>query len=601
MGYWPESEMVFSSGAGASGAGACGHAAYLEKTHHANPLTSKLVLSIAVLVLVAGCSESSVVVDAPADPSVAADVVLVGGRIYTATGLQDGAQAIAIRDGLVAAVGTDHDVLTLAGRDTRIVDLDGRMVMPGIQDLHTHPLEAMSPLAGTCLLSSQESDAWAFVPELRRCAPNQPATDWVMGFGHSVFTLLESQTPPIVILDAAIPDRPAVMMEETSHSVWVNTRALEAAGITSDTPDPPGGVIVRDASGAPTGILFDSAGDLVMDLAWAPTPKVKDLNYQGLLDALAELRRFGITSVSEGRTYWRREFQDAWLRAERENTLTARAVLALWAYPSQDDAVQIPALRGLFRSSPDALVQISNVKVYTDGILINTTAAMLEPYRELVAPIGSDRGLNYFDESRLARYIAELDPVGFDFHIHAIGDRGVREALNAVESAQWQGRHRISHLEVVAPADVIRFTALDITADMQVAGDFTQPEAWAENEPLIGQRAFPLVPLRDLFETGARVTLSSDWDVSTLNPFVGMQNALTRTPQALPDLDAVLRAYTINPAYALRQEDRTGSLEVGKLADLIILDRDLFEQDVASIGQTRVDLTMLGGKVVYER
>ena len=207
----------------------------------------------------------------------------------------------------------------------------------------------------------------------------------------------------------------------------------------------------------------------------------------------------------------------------------------------------------------------------------------------------------------MTRYIRELEPVGFDFHIHAIGDRGVREALNAIENGQQgngqktQGRHRLTHLEVVNPADYPRFKQLNITADMQVAGDFAQPSHWKENKFLIGERAEPLIPLKDLFEAGARITLSSDWDVSDLNPFVGMQNALTRKPQNLSNLADVIQAYTLNAAYTMRQEDNVGSLEVGKRADLIVLNQNLFEVPVSKISKTKVLMTFLEGELVYER
>jgi len=532
---------------------------------------------------------------------VAGEIMLVNARVYTVNDAQPWADAVLVVDGKIAAIGSDAVVRAGASEDAEFVDLEGAFVMPGIHDIHSHPLEAQSPFAGTCLLDNQEGDAEAFISILEACAPNQIGTDWILGSGHSVFTLLEAERPPVEILDEAIPDRPAAIMEETSHSVWVNSLALEAAGITASSENPPGGVIVKDpATGEPTGLLFDSAGDLVFDLAWQPTSEIQDLNYEGLLEAVAELNENGITSVGEGRTYWRRGFHDAWLRAERENELTVRAVLGLWAYPSQPDDTQIPALRALYNNDPDALVRISNIKVYSDGILINSTAAMLEPYLETLGDIPSSTGLNYFDEGRLARYIREL--VDFDFHIHAIGDRGVREGLNAIEASQSAGdRHRLTHLEVVDPADIPRFASLDVIADMQVAGDFTQPENWPENAFLIGDRASPLVPLRSLHDAGARVTLSSDWDVSALSPFVGMQNALTRTPQALPSVAEAIRAYTLNAAYALRQDDRTGSLEVGKWADLIVLDRNPFETPIRQLADTRVELTMLGGEVVFER
>jgi hypothetical protein len=504
---------------------------------------------------------------------------------------------------MIEFIGATEEALELASDEAELIDLNGKMVMPGIHDVHMHPLEAMSPFSGTCLLDSSVEDAEDYISELKQCAPEQIATDWVLGFGHSVFTLLETTRHPKEILDEAIPDKPVAIMEETSHSLWINSKAMEIVGITKNTPNPPGGVIVKDAkTGEPTGLLFDSTGDAIMDLAWAPTEEILELNYEGLLEALELLNENGITSVCEARTYWKRNFQDAWLKAEHEGTLSVRAILDLWAYPGMDDDEQIKALKTLYQNDPDSLLRISQIKVYDDGILINSTAAMLEPYLETLGEIPSNNGINYFSEERLTRYIRELEPVGFDFHIHAIGDRGVREALNAIEQGQQgQGRHRLTHLEIVNPADYPRFKQLNVIADMQVAGDFAQPSHWHENDFLIGERAEPLIPLKDLFEAGAKITLSSDWDVSVLNPFIGMQNALTRKPQHLTRLEDVIAAYTINGAYTMRQEDKVGSLEVGKHADLIVLNQNLFEIPVNRINKTKVLMTFLAGELVYER
>lgn len=528
--------------------------------------------------------------------------VLYNGHVYTADSKQTTASAIFIKDGRIEFIGSDDEAQKLADGGTREINLKGRMVMPGIHDVHQHPLEAMSQFTGTCILSSEETDPERFIRSIKRCAPNQTVGEWVFGWGHSIYTLLEAERPPVEILDEAIPDRPAIFMEETSHSVWLNSKGLEKAGITKDTPNPPGGIIVKDPeTGEPNGILFDAAGDMVLNEAWPATAEIMEQNYQGLLLALDELQKYGITSVCEARTYWKRKFQDAWKRAEDNGKLTVRVVLDLWAYPSMDDDEQLSQLKSLYSNNVNSLIRANQIKVYSDGITINTTAALLEPYDKVVGEIGSNNGLNYFSEERLKKYIAELDPYGFDFHIHAIGDRGIRESLNAIEASQVQGRHRITHLEIVKPADYPRFKQLNVTADMQVAGDFTQPDNWGHSHELIGDRSSPTVPLKDLYDAGARITLSSDWDVSELNPFLGMQNALTRSPQALPNLHEIIKAYTINAAYVMRQEDVTGSLEVGKDADLIILDRNLFEEKSKNISLTRVDLTMLKGNVVYER
>jgi predicted amidohydrolase YtcJ len=537
------------------------------------------------------------------DTLITSSKLFSNGKIYTGNSQQEWAEAFYIENGVIKYIGDKSDTEKLISADTVQVDLGGKMVMAGIQDVHMHPLEAESLFASTCLLSNTEIDAEKFIAVLKACANEQLASDWVLGAGHSVFTLLEAQRLPIEILDEAIPDQPVVIMEETSHSVWVNSKALALAGIDRNTPNPIGGVIVKDKiTGKPTGLLFDSAGDLIMNLVWLPTAEIKQLNYEGLLVALKKINSFGITSVAEGRTYWKRDFQAAWQQAESENKLTVRANLNLWAYPNDDDDSQIATLKSLYQNDFDSLLKISQIKLYSDGILINTTAAMLDDYIETLGEIPAKNGLNYFSESRIKRYINELDPIGFDFHIHAIGDRGVTESINAIAAAQsGKRRHRITHLEVVDSADYTRFKYYNISADMQVAGEFTQPEYWDENRALIGDRANNLIPLKSLYDAGARITLSSDWDVSSLNPFVGMQNALSRSPQNVPNLKAVIKAYTLNAAYVLNQEDKTGSLEVGKYADFIQLDRNIFDIPTSSLSKTKVLKTYLNGELVYQR
>jgi predicted amidohydrolase YtcJ len=562
------------------------------------------VIFLTILLLFCGCSIENPAsqTDLIYETKPSKSQLFVNGKIYTVNEKQPWAEAILVENGVIKFVGSNDEAKKIAAKNVETIDLKGKMMLPGIHDVHTHPLEAMSDFAGTCELDSQETDAENFIEILNECKDEQLATNWVLGSGHSVFTLLDAKRPPVEILDEAIPDRPAVIMEETSHSIWVNSKALALAKIDRNTPNPQGGVIVKDKkTGKPTGILFDAAGDMVMDLAWLPTKEIKELNYQGLLKSLKEMNKFGITSVIEGRTYWKREFQDAWLRAEKENKLTVRAILSLWAYPLMNDNQQIAKLKTLYRNNPNDLVRVSQIKVYSDGILINSTAAMLEPYKKTLGEIPSKNGLNYFTEERMTKYVAELEKVGFDFHIHAIGDRGVREALNAIEKSQTEkGRHRLTHLEVINQKDFSRFKKSNITADIQVAGDFTNPKNWKENEFLIGDRTKNFIPLKSLFDAGARITLSSDWDVSGLNPFVGMQNALTRNPQNLSDLQTVIKAYTLNAAYTMRQETTVGSIEVGKQADLIVIDQNLFEIPVNQISKTKVLQSFLKGEKVYQ-
>ena len=373
-----------------------------------------------------------------------------------------------------------------------------------------------------------------------------------------------------------------------------------------NTPNPVGGVILKDEDNQLMGILIDNAGNIAMELAMKPTPKKDENDYYGLTDfVLPELAKHGITSIADARTYWKRGEHKTWQRLAQEEKLTARVVLGLWAYPEENDVAQLDELKSLYQNNPDTLLRINQIKLYSDGIVINTTAAMHDPYEFDMLGVSDEessgnRGINYFTQSRLSQYIAELDAIGFDFHIHAIGERGIHEALNAVEeSASANSRHRLTHLEVVDPADYKRFAELNVSADCQVAGDFTDPSQWGEVAEVIGkEKALDLVPIKSLQQAGAKVTLSSDWSVSPYNPFIGLQNAVTRAPQNLT-LEQAIASYTINGAYVMRQENLVGTLEEGKEADLVVLDLNLFEIDPYDISQTRILQTLLAGEEVY--
>ncbi|MEL7450108.1 MAG: amidohydrolase [Pseudomonadota bacterium] len=517
-------------------------------------------------------------------------------------------EAIAVRDGAIIAVGTNRQALKAAvaaggGQQPEMTDLDGRTVLPGFHDSHTHILEASSPLVNCALSFTGGPQAQTF--RLRACANRPSVTGWVAGFGWDFTTFIESGQNPLAAIDSAIDSMPAVMLEATSHATWVNSVALALLGIDEDTPDPEGGIIGRDSNGAPNGLLIDNAGDLAWEVALARTPQVDEQTYEGLLFGLARLARNGITSIADARVYWTRGYHEAYLRAEQEKLLTARVVMGLWAYPQLEDETQLATLTGLYSNDPNRLVRASQVKVYSDGITQNTTARTLDPY---IIDYGFDTpfGLNYFSEDRLTTYIETLEKVGFDFHIHAIGAGGVNEALNAIERSGLSNpglgdrRHRLTHVESVDPDDLPRFAALDVIADVQLAGAFTAPDAIeAEQQLFLGADIDALaLPVRSLVDAGAMLTLSSDFDVSSMNPFVGIHNAVNRSRESL-SLDEALRAYTINAAYLMRQEDRTGSLELGKRADFIVVDQDPYTVNPAQLRNIRVLLTVFDGAEVY--
>jgi len=537
----------------------------------------------------------------------------LNGDIYTVNKAQPWAEAMVIEKGQLLFVGAESEAKTWVNENTQIHDLKGKTVLPGLHDVHLHPLEAASEEIQCVLDSSQTVSTW--VENIKTCSANNPALEnvdnqWLLGWGHSILTLVESTKEPRQLLDALNETRPIAIMEETSHSVWVNSKALELLELNGVIAEQniAGGAVLLNEQGKSTGILLDGAGDLAFDLAMAETPERLERNYQSLLAGLDEVAKNGITSIVDARIYWQRGYLKAWQRARDENTLTARSVLSLWAYPNVDDKKQIAHLASLYENDVESMLRINQIKFYSDGITHNATSALLAPYKEYYEEVGPI-GLNYFDQQRLTQYATELAKVGFNMHIHAIGDRAVRESLNAIEAAQLAnktqhdqaiGRHRLTHVEMVAESDKKRFAELDVIADFQLAGEFTHPENFEEMEPLIGERAYAQLPVRDIYDTGAVVTLSSDWDVSSLSPFVGMQNALNRGEQSLPDLASVIEAYTINGAYVMDQDHLTGSLEEGKEADFIVIDQNPFNIDSNKISEIKVLKTILAGEIVYQ-
>ncbi len=532
-----------------------------------------------------------------------ASLVFQNGLIYTVNEDNLWAESIAIKNGVISFVGTNDDIQNYINEDTQVVDLEGKLMMPGIHDVHLHILEASSEFGGDCMLD--DSDPEEFVLYLQECSSRQTERDWLVGWGHSILSLESSQRTPLEIIDEAIPDRPAIMLEQTSHSVWVNSPALELAGFDNNSVDPASGILGRDLeTGKLNGILYENAGEIVMDLALTRTPEIDESNYRGLLFGLKLLAENGITSITDAKVNLDRGFDDIWKRAEAEGNLTVRAVMGIWTHPHQDDDYQIDRIKSLYSNDLDSLLKFTQVKMYSDGLLESGTAKLVDPYPDDIG-FGDGYGVTYFEEERMTHYITELENVGFDFHIHALGDGAVRESLNAIESAKNKNsnadtRHRLTHIELVHISDIDRFEKLGVIADFQVAGEWTLPENNGYLKEIIGEpRLMEHIPVRSVYDTGAIVTLSSDYDVGSLSPFVGMQHALSRDHQSMPDLESVIESYTINGAYLMRQEDKTGSIEVGKFADLIVVNQNIFEISIDKIGETKVLSTYLEGEQIF--
>ncbi|PEK27947.1 amidohydrolase [Bacillus wiedmannii] len=538
------------------------------------------------------------------------NVVFKNGTIYTSNGKQDIVEAVAVKEGKITFVGSNKDVEGFINEDTKVVDLQGRFVLPGFVDNHNHIFEAKSPAAGNCSVSPdaslQEQRSY-----LKACKKDVKTGEWISGTGFSLEELLKDmdekseQQTPLQVLNELFPNNPVLIMERTSHSVWVNSKALELAGINKDTKDPQGGRIIRDPeTGEPFGILYDTAGDIVMEKAWNSQPKLFEKNYEGLLDGLNEVAKNGITTVGDGRLYWKRGWLDVWNKVNDEKKLTTRVVLRPWVYPNLNEAEQMEYFKKIKRDDISSRMLINQVKMYSDGISINSTAKILEKYKFEWFK-GTPYGLNYILEEKMKWWLTELNKIGYGALIHTIGDGGVRESLNAIEAAKKEGANQpytLTHVEMVEDSDIKRFAKLGISADFQVGHDFAEDpkQSWASTY-FSDQQMKRIMPLGRIWKTGANVSLSSDWDVNELNPLVTISNALSIDEKGLSDVYAAIDAYTIKPAKALGLDNITGSIKVGKSADMVLLDEDITKMSADKIPNAKVLVTVLQGEIVYHK
>ncbi|WP_282610398.1 amidohydrolase [Pelagibius sp. Alg239-R121] len=532
-------------------------------------------------------------------PVVAGDaMVLTNARIYTVDAERSRAEAMAIDEsGVILAVGSNEEIVGTYGTG---IDLKDRMVLPGFQDAHLHAVEA-GITANFCLLPQFGSKA-DYEQALTDCADELSDRSWVIGAGVNMAALLDSLEDPLGLIDSIIEDRPAVILDDLGHGAWANTQALAAAGFDSLTQDPRGGILVRMEDGSLTGVVLESASQTLMDVSQPPTPENLDFALKSLSGAMEILAANGITSVSDAGGYWPRGHETVWERAEAEEILTVRASNALYLYPNFPLDRQIKELKKRYSNDPARLVRFNQVKIYLDGILSQATGLLYAPYE---ASLGlapeENRGFAYFTHEDLFRYATELSAAGFQLHFHATGDRGTGLALDTIEQADaTSGPHRITHLYMIAPKDRPRFRDLGVVADFQLAPSSVGSSYRESIAEFIGGRAGDLMPLRALHDAGALITLSSDWDADELSPLVKLQTVLTRDREGAPNLAAAIEMMTINPARLLRHADRTGSIEPGKFADLVILDRDLFEVSPAEMSEVQIEATLLQGEAVFD-
>ena len=570
------------------------------------PSLARFMVLVTLLVLF-GCSETEGVA-----AETTASIVFHTGKIYTVNERQPWATAIAIKRGRIVYVGDDEGALELVGPGTRVVDLAGKMLLPGFQDAHVHPIEAGMAYLG-CSLHGSTSIA-EYLKVLENCDSSFPESTFVDGGGWTM-DLFPNGLPDKKLIDSVIPARPVILKSATGHQLWVNSAALDMAGIDSESVDPPRGRIDRyPGSNVPSGSLQEnSAMNLVLD---ARPPYSDEQMMAALQFGQFYLNQYGVTSVQDallkldgneayvgGPTY---------MAMEQAGNLTLKVSGAI-VWNTDLGMEQISRILLARKRFNTRRLKARSVKIWLDGVLEVHTAALLEPYSDredgttgelLIAP------------KMLREVITKLDALDFQIHFHAIGDAAIRASLDAIEAAravngQKDNRHHISHIQLFDPADIPRF------AELNVAANFQPYWAWADKFiteltiPKLGEkRSQWLYPIKSLLDSGALVVFGSDWFVSSGNPLLGIETAITRrdplTNESEPFLDhqriglsEALKAYTLNSAYINFVEHETGSIEVGKQADLTVLDKNLFDLKSSEISEASVLLTLIDGERVY--
>jgi predicted amidohydrolase YtcJ len=536
-----------------------------------------------------------------------ADVVAVG-KVRTMDPSAPVAEAVAVRDDRIVAVGTVDDARRALRAGAEVIGAPNELVLPGFQDAHVHP-----PISGLERLRCDLNgtlDATEYVRLVADYARAHPDEAWIAGGGWWPGSF-PGGLPRREALDAVVPDRPVYLPNRDGHGAWVNSRALELAGIDAWTPDPADGRIQRDPeTGEPTGVLHEGAMDLVETLLPETTPEEWE---RAILEAQGYLHSLGITA-----------WQDAWVKPEQlgpylslseRGDLTARVVAALW-WERDRGLEQVGELIERRDGAAASGLDARTVKIMLDGVCENFTARMLEPYLDDSGRPTGNRGLRFVEPETLRAGVTRLDAEGFQVHFHAIGDGAVRDALHAVEAAQLangpgDARHHIAHIQVIHPDDVPRFARLGVVANAQTLWACHEPQMDDLTIPFLGpERTQWQYPFRALIDAGARLACGSDWSVSSPDPFLQMHTAVTRVGPEEPDApaflpeqrltaDQALTAFTRGSAFVNRLDDRTGVLRPGALADLVVADHDPFED--GSIADTRVVLTMVGGRVVFDR
>ena len=559
-------------------------------------------LLVMVTIALAACDAAN-----EASRPVSADAVYTNARIYKVDVVNSWASAMAVSNGKIIAVGSDEDIAAHIGEDTLVNDMAGRMMMPGIHDTHIHPYDGGIGKTVQCSFLTAVLDE--ALKALQDCLADIPEGQWLRGGQWNDGLFIGTTKAPKHILDEIAPNHPVFLMDWSVHNAWLNSSALELLGIDDETPDPSGGVIVRDLqTGEATGILLDNA-------AYEPRRSLPAYSLQQRSDALAwsikQIMSYGITTFKAALVTSENMEAYADLQAKGAipfNIKTSLSWKSAWANSHEDELALIDARAGFVSDRIDT----DFAKIMLDGIPPTYTAAMLEPYLPSEAFGDRWRGKLMFEPEQLGADLVELDSRGLTVKIHATGDRSARAALDAIEVARMKNGdsgliHEVSHAELIHPDDIPRFVELNVAAEMCPILWHPIPgldwEAWLGPERKVW-------PVRNLVESGALVIYGSDWPVvATPNPWPGIESMVTRAdPSGVSDatlwadqsvdLATTIRIFTHNGAIANKVGDTSGSLEVGKDADFILLDRNIFDVPITEVGETKVLLSVVGGNEV---
>ena len=565
------------------------------------------LFALGAALLVAGASQAQ-------EP---ADIVLRGGAVYTVDASRSWAEAVAIRGNEIVYVGLDEHAGALIGESTQVIDLDGKMVLPGFQDSHIHPVSSSlkSYMCSLYGLPGRE----AYIKKIRECVAEHGDAEWIHGSGWSHGYFPEGEKPTKFMLDEIVADKPVTLTSYDGHSLWVNSKALEIGGVDENTPDVDFGEVVRLPGGRePSGLLNENDAQQLV-LRYQP-PYTEQQIYDALISVQAYLNSLGVTSIQDAIV----DISDdgiygvhtAYQRAAREESITLRVVAALY-WDSKKGLEQIEAFKAI-RDQAVGMFRATSVKIWYDGVMHTHTSSLLEDY----ADKPGERGMTMFSREDLYEIVTALDESEFQVHFHADGDGAIRDCLDAVEHAlrsngRRDARHHIAHLELIHPDDIVRFRDLGVVANVQ--------PIWSTSKAYIGdligvkigkERARWLEINKSFLDAGVTTAYGSDWYVTSPNPMDLIEAAVTRIRPALsrqekeqskPILPGeevgvadAIASYTINGAYVNHQEDTTGSIEVGKLADIVVLDKNIFDVPKVQISETNVLLTIMNGKIVFD-